>query len=233
MLTSTIAERLLVLACPDKNENPFLRLPYTRLKLDEAEVITDQLYGVLRNAIHLDSPDPQKYLPKHRYPSTDEDSAQSPDESHAEYKDRLQRLAQFPEKDASQQARWIRCAMIARVALSFLQNEATKGKVLGGTTKEGQHYYFHPKSFYEYVWICFNQGLGVRGWTKQPPRPPSAASESDEGGWYAEKASDLEKEIIDGGTSLDDQLGGWDIADRPAPADLVFAYIQMKTDKFR
>ena len=34
-------------------------------------------------------------------------------------------------------------------------------------------------------------------------------------------------------TSLDDQLGGWNIAHRPAPADLeAMAYIKMKTAEF-
>jgi hypothetical protein len=68
------------------------------------------------------------------------------------------------------------------------------GLTLREELKEGYYYAFHPKSFYEYIWICLCQGYGTRTWKVQPPMPPQ--SEPNHGAWYTSTANKILCEIV-------------------------------------
>lgn len=73
---------------------------------------------------------------------------------------------------------------------------------------EGKRYYFHPRSLFKYIWICLNQGHGVKAWGKEPPRPHGIAGLL-EPLWYVETADEITREVLDKwtkGQTLDNQF---------------------------
>jgi hypothetical protein len=95
---------------------------------------------------------------------------------------------------------------LVQAALVFLQEEKRKGSILCGGMGL-RSYYFSPQSFYEYMWMCFNQGLGYQ--FIKPPLAPTTLSDNERGYWYSESATKLSQEVIQkwhNGLSLEEQL---------------------------
>jgi hypothetical protein len=53
--------------------------------------------------------------------------------------------------------------------------------------------FFQPRSFYEYIWICLNQGYGTRQWKASPPMPSDS---KNDGAWFVQKAKDLLNGVV-------------------------------------
>jgi len=200
---------LLLHANPNDNEEgkPFLRVVDTILDLEEAISITSEMYEVLAPIRDFQWPDPTKHLERCPYEPCKEDLLQYSGEGDEAYQERLKRLAARPEKSASRQASWLRCALIVITALDFARQEAPKREL---------EISFISDRFYQYVWICLNQGLGVRVWKKQPPLLPSHIIGYARAAWYAETASGIYNTVVlrwYEGKPLEEQLGGWNLRD--------------------
>lgn len=136
-----------------------------------------------------------------------DDLVKEPDEKEEDYQERMLRVAAWPKRTASIQASWVRCARIILAALDILQEHDSKGHQLRGCV-DGKRYYFDAKVFYEYICICFHQGLSVRVW-KSKPMSPTNVQKDQLAAWYLKKARELEREVSAqwlSGKSLDAQF---------------------------
>ena len=95
--------------------------------------------------------------------------------------------------------------------LRFLTNQSQNGPKMRGTVN-GRRYYFDPKSLYEYMWICLNEGLGVRVWKTRPQMPPKDSPEESQALWYSRTAEKVEEQVRtkwNQGEGLGDQIPRW------------------------
>jgi hypothetical protein len=184
----------------------WMRIEDTYLDEDEAEAVTSQMYTLLSSFVTWERPDPNLHLKFSEFHEDPNEFEQDPSESKVEYLERLERLKTAPNRQAKCEADWIWRAQVVIRVLNYLQTAA------GGdySNLRTESYYFDPKSFYDYAWICFREGQGVRTWRSEPEMAPNGLLPLDCGTWYCEAAKKAENRILTGwyeGKSLTDISG--------------------------
>ncbi|KNG45668.1 hypothetical protein DDE82_008395 [Stemphylium lycopersici] len=140
---------------------PYMRLDDTLLDYSEAHVTTKAMLALIESHYVWDWPS------KSNHPALTEDDRdpegrnKDPDEDDEEYADRMRKWEAWPNKRARNENGWLKCALITARVLDCLQRSSENGQSLI-VRYEGSRYYFSPKNFYEYTWMCLNQGHGPR-----------------------------------------------------------------------
>ncbi|KAI1316000.1 hypothetical protein F5Y16DRAFT_420873 [Xylariaceae sp. FL0255] len=116
------------------------------------------MYGVLKAEYEWRWPDQSKHFASWK----DErgQCVQEREEDEEDYKNRATQWREWPRLKATEQARWLRCAM----------------------SPNGFRFAFNARDFYEYVWVCLSQGQGTLVWKVKPPMPSKSEEEVDS--WY-------------------------------------------------
>ncbi|KAH6653375.1 hypothetical protein BKA67DRAFT_519594 [Truncatella angustata] len=107
--------------------------------------------------------------------------AKKSEEDTTTYAERDSRRNFVREFITNEQAQWLRCAVITSRALEYLQACRRQKLILQGLSPSGQDYSFEPRLFYQYIWICLNQGTGTRLWKSAPLMFLIPETESDSG----------------------------------------------------
>jgi hypothetical protein len=196
------------------SEGPFMRVVDSILDPEKAAEVPSQMYDLIKSSYRWEQPDRGRHLNAFRRPPDDEEeSRKHPDESNKEYSDRMNRRSTWPERSTASDAEWIWRAQVVIRSLGFLL-EKSGGYLegLGGT----REYSFRRKDFYEYAWICFREGVGVRLWKISPKLPPPDLSIEDKAQWFYKKALQTEEKILTDwyeGKTLETITGEWTLDD--------------------
>lgn len=190
-----------------------IRVADTLLDLDdEAKPTADAMYESLKDDYKWAWPAQEKHLKawKDDRGGFPEDS----EEDETEKQERRKRWEGSPRRKTAEQAEWLRCAILASHSLDYLQRyEATEQRI----TRDQFGRFFSPESFYEYIWICLNQGLGTRVWKTSPVLPSDTAL-------FARKAVVLVRDAVkrwEHGTDLEKIFPVLTLDDMlPTPADM-------------
>ncbi|EMD86742.1 hypothetical protein COCC4DRAFT_33199, partial [Bipolaris maydis ATCC 48331] len=170
-----------------------MRLDDTLLDYSEAHDTTKAMLALIKGHYVWDWPSKSSHLTLTKDDRDPEGRKKHPDEDDEEYTDRMQMWEAWPNKQARNEKGWLKCALISARVLDCLQTSRENGQSLRGTYK-GSRYYFNPKIFYEYTWMCLNQGYGPHSWRQQPPKPET--SETSLGSWYRNQALAKVKTVI-------------------------------------
>jgi hypothetical protein len=190
----TVCSRLVNLSSYE-NGPIWMRIEDTLLDSSEAEAVTSQMYQLIRPYVQLQAPDQPRHLSCTKYQIEPEHYKRHPQfETEAEFRKRLERLKQAPGKNAKSDAEWIWRAQVVIKVLNLLQT-ASKGNHSRLRTKWTS---FDPMLFYEYAWICFKGGQGVRVWKSRPGVPPGELSKVDQGKWLCDTANRQERFLRSG-----------------------------------
>ncbi|KAI1120991.1 hypothetical protein F5Y10DRAFT_272530 [Nemania abortiva] len=196
-----------------KEEQTYMRLDDVKLDLDEATRVADGMFGVIQHEYEWSWPDKEKHL--NTWEHNRGPCIKSSWESEKGFEDRKIRWDAAPEHITNEQAEWLRCALIASRAFEYLYLSRSEGYGLEKSVG------FSPKYFYEYVWLCLNQGYGPRVWKAEPPEPPEQEENPVLGSVIMARL--LVDEIIrkwEEGVDMDDQVPILTFDDMfPAPAD--------------
>jgi hypothetical protein len=185
-----IADGLLRLTVPPE---PFMRLDDTLLSNEEAKATANAMYDLVKGCYKWKWACPKTHLANTTFEDDAEHRIQNPDEEKQDYIQRMQRLEAWPQKEADRHGQWLGYALITARALDYLQQQSVKRQRLCGKSGD-HHYYFNPKRFYEYTWMCLNQGHGWRSWKQSPELPEE--SMANPGTWYSKKAKTMVEDTI-------------------------------------
>lgn len=202
-----------------------IRVADTKLDLDdEAKPTADVMFEMLKDDYQLNVlPSKKGHLTawKDDRGGFEED----PGEDEADRQERRKRWERWPELKTAEQAEWLRCAILASHALVYLQQYEATTQPIG--RKFGR--FFSPKDFYEYIWICLNQGHGTRVWKTSPNMPADTLL-------FAQHAFALVQDAVkcwEGGTDLGKIFPVLTLADMlPVPAELsTRSLVEQKLEK--
>lgn len=184
LLTQKKATQLMLRTC---DPPPYMRVADTLLDLDEeAKPTADAMYTILKDDYKWNWPVAAKHLAAWQDDRDESERIRDPkEETEEEYQERLKVWIAWPRKNNNTQFQWLRCAIITSNAFDYLHQCYDQELALRGISEQGDKYNFRPKAFYEYIWICLNQGFGTRQWKSHPPK--SQAS----GALLAKAAQDL------------------------------------------
>ncbi|KAI0436671.1 hypothetical protein F4803DRAFT_556758 [Xylaria telfairii] len=182
---------------------PHMRVADTVLDLDkEANPTSNAMYRILQNKAEWTWPNEAKHLMA--WNDDRGECVQEQGESAEDYLYRAFWWHQWPNYRTGIQAQWLRCAMITSRALKYLYQYHTQGESLRIRSQAGLHPTYDSRRFYEYVWICLNQGYGTRVWKTEPPMP--SVTEQNVDFWFMATAQRLVDETVkawEAGTDLD------------------------------
>ncbi|KAG6989615.1 hypothetical protein FocnCong_v020780 [Fusarium oxysporum f. sp. conglutinans] len=163
-LTQDKATRLMLRTC----DPPRIRIADNLLDLDEAKPAADAMFAILQTDYQWSFPSADKHLATWHDDRDKSRCTRSANEDEKLYQQRLERWTAWPIYKTDQQFQWLRCAIITSNALHYLQQCHDKGLTLDVKCTQGYRYEFIPEEFFEYIWICLNQGYGTQQW-KSPP----------------------------------------------------------------
>lgn len=165
-----------------------LRLYDCVTDITDVTAITTLFFETIKDEFQWHWPDTKSHL-CNRAPSQDLEAyrQRDPKEHNDAYHERLQLIDTSPQRNAKEQADWIRHATIVTNTLRFLSDKFSLGEIMKGD-HEGRRYAFNPRRLYEYTWMCLHQGLGPRAWMIQPDEPPEDIKGSELTLWYTETA---------------------------------------------
>ena len=186
------AARILFLTRPN-GLTPWMNLPDCLLDLEEAVDLANCLLSIMERYATFSWPDSRSHLRDRYVPINIIGRIQDPTEDDDEYRERLRSMAAAPKRETDEEAKWLKCAMIVSAALSFMARQGPHG-----TTRfsdEGRLYYFDPRKFYNYTWICLHEGRGTLAWNIEPPQPPKDLDTDRMADWYATKAEAIVTQV--------------------------------------
>jgi hypothetical protein len=201
--------KLLILICHDKS-NSFLQLVDTINNKDKAAEITERLFDIIRDSFEWRWPNSESHLSNRRFPDDSDKRQQDPKEDDHQYRERLQLVETWPQRQTQDQADWIRYATIVTNTLVFLSDQPGNGTTMGGS-HDGHRYYLNQRKFYHYIWMCLCQGYGPRAWQIRPEQPPESLGGPELTRWYTREAKAILERVRtkwEDGTDLDAQFSG-------------------------
>lgn len=181
------------------------------LEPEESDTITKRLFEIIEDQYVWPWPNFESHIRNRTVAFDIVDRVWYPDGSYSQWHERQQKLDIWPQRQAQEECGWIKRAMIITRTLHFLAKQSEGGFPMRGC-REGRRYYFAPRDLYEYMWMCLNQGLGVRAWKQEPPQPPDDLQDCQKPGWYTQEAARIEEEVRskwEQGEALEDQIPGW------------------------
>jgi hypothetical protein len=138
--------KLLILICHDKS-NSFLQLVDTNNDKDKAAEITERLFDIIRDSFEWRWPNSESHLSNRQSPDDSDKRQQGPKEDDHQYRERLQLVETWPQRQTQDQADWIRYATIVTNTLVFLSDQPGNGTTMGGS-HDGHRYYLNQRKFY-------------------------------------------------------------------------------------
>ena len=167
---------------------PRLRLYDCVTDITDVTAITTLFYEIIKDEFQWYWPDSESHMCNAAPPKDSEACRQrGPKEHDDAYRERLQLIDTRPQRNAQEQADWIRHATIVTNTLRFLSDKSSLGEIMKGD-HEGHRYAFNPKRLYEYMWMCLHQGFGPGAWRIQPDEPPEDIKGRELTLWYTQTA---------------------------------------------
>jgi hypothetical protein len=186
------AKNILLRTRPN-GSTPWMRLPDWELDLENATDLTKYLLSNIEHHATFRWPDSISHRYSRYVPRNLTLRIQDPTEDNDQYRERLRLIDATPQRETDEEAAWLKCAIIVSAALSFMTEQERHG-----TTRfedKGILYFFDPRKFYNYMWICLNQGQGTKAWEIKPPQPPKDLGNDEMANWYAGKAEAIVTEV--------------------------------------
>jgi hypothetical protein len=179
------AKDILLLTRPN-GSTPWMHLADYLLDLEKAAGLTKCLLGIIEHDATFVWPDSMSHLRNRHVPTNNIGRIQDPTEDDDEYRERLCLIDAAPRRETNEEAEWLKSAIIVSAALSFMANQGPHGTTR--FTDKGCLYFFDPRKFYNYMWICLHEGRGTAAWIIEPPQPPEHLNNDQMADWYAKKA---------------------------------------------